>query len=77
MSEGNTTRIAAQEALRRIERGESLTDRARVRALPDAEVRGRRRRPGLAGHRSRLGSSRRCLCTRFASGASPSPSTRT
>jgi hypothetical protein len=36
--EGNTTRIAAQEALRRIERGESLTDWARVRALSDAEV---------------------------------------
>lgn len=38
MSEGNTTRISAQEALRRIERGESLTDWARVRALSDAEV---------------------------------------
>ena len=38
MSEGSTTRIFAQEALRRIERGESLTDWARVRALLDAEV---------------------------------------
>ena len=38
MSEGNTTRISAQEALRRIERGESLTDWARVRALSDAEI---------------------------------------
>ena len=38
MSGGNTTRISAQEALRRIERGESLTDWARVRALSDAEV---------------------------------------
>ncbi|MGH6919768.1 MAG: BrnA antitoxin family protein [Geminicoccaceae bacterium] len=38
MSEGNTTRISAQEALRRIERGESLTDWARVRAMSDADV---------------------------------------
>ena len=38
MSEGNTTRISAQEALRRIERGESLTDWGRVRALSDAEI---------------------------------------
>ena len=38
MSEANTTRISAQEALRRIERGESLTDWARVRALSDAEI---------------------------------------
>jgi uncharacterized protein (DUF4415 family) len=38
VSEGNTTRISAQEALRRIERGESLTDWARVRAMSDAEV---------------------------------------
>ena len=38
MSEGNTTRILAQEALRRIERGESLTDWARVRAMSDAEI---------------------------------------
>ncbi len=38
MSEGNTTRISAQEALRRIERGESLTDWARLRAMSDAEV---------------------------------------
>ena len=38
MSEGNTTRISAQEALRRIERGESLTDWARVRAMSDAEI---------------------------------------
>jgi uncharacterized protein (DUF4415 family) len=36
--EGNTTRISAQEALRRIERGESLTDWARVRAMSDADV---------------------------------------
>jgi uncharacterized protein (DUF4415 family) len=32
------TRISAQEALRRIERGESLTDSARVRAMSDDEV---------------------------------------
>jgi uncharacterized protein (DUF4415 family) len=38
VSEGSTTRISAQEALRRIERGESLTDWARVRAMSDAEV---------------------------------------
>jgi len=38
VSEGNTTRISAQEALRRIERGESLTDWARVRAMSDAEI---------------------------------------
>jgi uncharacterized protein (DUF4415 family) len=38
VSEGNTTRISPQEALRRIERGESLTDWARVRALSDADV---------------------------------------
>jgi uncharacterized protein (DUF4415 family) len=38
VSEGNTTRISAQEALRRIERGESLTDWARVRAMSDADA---------------------------------------
>jgi uncharacterized protein (DUF4415 family) len=38
VSEDNTTRISAQEALRRIERGESLTDWARVRAVSDAEI---------------------------------------
>ena len=38
MSEGNITRISAHEALRRIERGESLTDWDRVRAMSDAEV---------------------------------------
>ena len=38
MSEGNITRISAQEALRRIERGESLTDWERVRAMSDDEV---------------------------------------
>ena len=38
MSEGNITRISAQEALRRIERGETLTDWARVRAMSDVEV---------------------------------------
>ena len=38
MSEGNITRISAQEALRRIERGESLTDWARVRAMSEQEV---------------------------------------
>jgi uncharacterized protein (DUF4415 family) len=38
VSENNITRISAQEALRRIERGESLTDSARVRALADAEI---------------------------------------
>jgi uncharacterized protein (DUF4415 family) len=38
VSEGNITRISAQEALRRIERGESLTDWARVRAMTDQEV---------------------------------------
>jgi hypothetical protein len=36
VSEGNITRISAQEALRRIERGESLTDWARLRALSDS-----------------------------------------
>jgi uncharacterized protein (DUF4415 family) len=38
VSESNITRISAQEALRRIERGESLTDWARVRAMSDADV---------------------------------------
>ena len=38
MSEDSITRISAQEALRRIERGESLTDWARVRAMSDAEI---------------------------------------
>jgi len=38
VSEDNITRISAQEALRRIERGESLTDWARVRALSEGEV---------------------------------------
>jgi uncharacterized protein (DUF4415 family) len=38
VSEGNTARISAQEALRRIERGESLTDWARVRAMSDADI---------------------------------------
>jgi uncharacterized protein (DUF4415 family) len=38
VSEGNITRISAQETLRRIERGESLTDWARVRAMSDEEV---------------------------------------
>ena len=38
MSDGSITRISAQEALRRIERGESLTDWARVRAMSDEEV---------------------------------------
>ena len=38
MSEGNITRISAQEALRRIERGGSLTDWARVRAMSEEEV---------------------------------------
>lgn len=38
MSDGNITRISAQEALRRIERGESLTDRARVRSMSEAET---------------------------------------
>ena len=38
MSEGNITRISAQEALRRLEQGESLTDWERVRARSDAEV---------------------------------------
>jgi uncharacterized protein (DUF4415 family) len=38
VSAGNTTRISAQEALRRIERGESLTDWARVRAMSDAQI---------------------------------------
>jgi hypothetical protein len=38
VSEGVTARISAQEALRRIERGESLTDWARVRALSDADL---------------------------------------
>jgi uncharacterized protein (DUF4415 family) len=38
VSEDNTTRISAQEALRRIERGESLTDWGRVRAMSDAEI---------------------------------------
>ena len=38
MSGSNITRISAQEALRRIERDESLTDWDRVRAMSDAEV---------------------------------------
>jgi uncharacterized protein (DUF4415 family) len=38
VSEDNTTRISAQEVLRRIERGESLTDWGRVRAMSDAEI---------------------------------------
>jgi uncharacterized protein (DUF4415 family) len=38
VSESNITRISAQEALRRIERGESLTDWARVRAMSEAEI---------------------------------------
>ena len=38
MSAGSITRIFAQEALRRIERGESLTDWDRVRALSEAEI---------------------------------------
>jgi uncharacterized protein (DUF4415 family) len=38
VSEGNITRISAQEALRRIERRESLTDWARVRAMSEPEV---------------------------------------
>jgi hypothetical protein len=38
VSEGNITRISAQEALRRLEQGESLTDWQRVRAMSDAEV---------------------------------------
>jgi uncharacterized protein (DUF4415 family) len=38
VSEGNITRISAQEALRRIERGESLTDWERVRAMSEEEV---------------------------------------
>jgi hypothetical protein len=38
VSEGNTTRISAQEAWRRIERGDSLTDWARVRAMSDSDV---------------------------------------
>ena len=50
MKEGNITRISAQEALRRIERGESLADWARVRALSDAEV------EAAAARRTRTGS---------------------
>jgi len=38
VSEGNITRVSAQEALRRIERGESLTDWARVRAMSDEDA---------------------------------------
>ena len=38
MSGDSITRISAQEALRRIERGESLTDWQRVRALSEAEI---------------------------------------
>jgi hypothetical protein len=38
VSEDNITRISAQEAMRRIERGESLTDWARVRAMSDQKV---------------------------------------
>jgi uncharacterized protein (DUF4415 family) len=38
VSEGNITRISAQEALRRIERGESLTDWERVRAMSDEQI---------------------------------------
>jgi len=38
VSEASITRISAQEALRRIERGESLPDWARVRAMSDEEV---------------------------------------
>jgi uncharacterized protein (DUF4415 family) len=38
VSEGNITRIFAQEALRRIEHGESLTDWERVRATSEEEV---------------------------------------
>jgi uncharacterized protein (DUF4415 family) len=38
VSEDNITRISAQEALRRIRRGESLTDWARVRAMSEREV---------------------------------------
>jgi hypothetical protein len=38
VSDGNITRISAQEALRRIEQGESLTDWERVRAMSEAEV---------------------------------------
>jgi uncharacterized protein (DUF4415 family) len=38
VSEGNITRISAQEALRRLEQGESLTDWERVRAMSDGEV---------------------------------------
>ena len=37
MSEGNITRIS-QEALGRIERGESLTDWERIRAMSEEEV---------------------------------------
>jgi uncharacterized protein (DUF4415 family) len=38
VSDRNIRRISAQEALRRIELGESLTDWARVRAMSDDEV---------------------------------------
>jgi uncharacterized protein (DUF4415 family) len=38
VSERSIARISAHEALRRIERGESLTDWDRVRAMSDAEV---------------------------------------
>jgi len=38
VSEASITRISAQDALRRIERGESLTDWARVRAISEEEV---------------------------------------
>ena len=38
MSEDSITRISAREALRRIERGESLTDWERVRAMSDEEI---------------------------------------
>jgi hypothetical protein len=38
VSEDNITRIFAQEAMRRIERGESLTDWARVGAMSDQKV---------------------------------------
>ena len=38
MSESNTTRISAAEALRRIERGESLSDWDLVRAMTETEI---------------------------------------
>jgi hypothetical protein len=38
VSKDSITRLSAQEALRRIERGESLTNWARVRAMPEGEV---------------------------------------